>query len=310
MPPEGKYIADIVAPVLEITDRTAKIRRIDANYDMDRNEYLARAPGTPAQRFDVDTDLPITAEPKDHALDGVVPDEDFASADAAATDAMDITTLHREKLYLAKEVELVALLATTFTGAATSSPTNKWNQDAGTFFSDIDAKIDTIKTSSGVKPNALACDESVIRKIGLSANFREFVKRTLGVSQIYGRGETGLRNTADLIAQISGLQYVDYADLAMVNGAEKGQTKSLANVWGENVLLYHRETPRRKTMNTLLTVVWNGMANGVMGGVRNGWRVKQWYDADSEAMKYRVGRWWQQLALTSTTGHLFTNTLA
>jgi hypothetical protein len=309
MPPEGKYLSDIVAPTLEIAVRTAKIIRIDPNYDMDREEYLARAPGTPAKRFDVDLTRPVTVTPTDHALDGVIPDEDAASASEAVADAMDITTINREKLYVAKEVELVALLAATFTGGSTSSPTNKWGTDAGTFFTDVDAKIDTIKIASGVKPNALACDESVIRKIGHSANFREYVKRTLGVRQIYGRGETGLRNTADLIAEVLGLQYVDFADLAMVNNTIKGQTKSLGNIWGENVLLYHRETPRKKTMNTLLTAAWNGTSNTVMGGVRMGWRVKQWYDADAEAMKYRVGRWWHQVALTSDTGHLFTNVL-
>lgn len=307
------YIADRIFPKLTVNQYQGKIYKLDTAQELRRQQNTLRAPGTTANRFDIDVSAPISFQCDDHALDSVVPNEIRAARDPALVAAINETEILTEALMLDREIKLASTLATDIT--QTSSPSTKWLTHASaTPLADIRARIQTVKDAAGVKPNTLAMDDAVLSHIVQTAEFKDEVKYTVPLTQIMETND----QRALVLAALLGLREVIVAEVGLKNTAAKGKTASLSSIWDDTVYLFYKDpNPRPKYKGLGMILEWeSGNTTDVyvpggnpLGGIVGGYRVLRKYDDDLEAERIRVGCYYDLVTVNAAAGYKFTNVL-
>lgn len=157
------YIADRVFPIIDKISPKAKIARYLKGAWF-RDEAGIRGPGAVAPRGGYPVDL-ISVATKEYAFAKEVTDEDrkFASSQGAPPLKPDQDALEfcADKIDLSKERRVASMIiAGTWSGVAGEDAAGLWtpNDATNTFIIDVLARIETIRSATGLKPNVLLMD--------------------------------------------------------------------------------------------------------------------------------------------------------
>lgn len=242
------YIGDRVFPILDNVDPKAQIARyLKGAWFSD--EAGVRAPGTRAKRGGYPTDY-IGINTKEYAFAREVTDEDrrFAQSKSAPPLKPDQDALEfcSDKIDLRKERRVAELIfSSSWSGVAGEDAEGGWaSGQNNTFITDVEARIETIRSNTGVRPNVLM----------LSANVLPELKKESTILSRIQYVERGIV-TANLLAALFDLDEVLVGDAIYSTAKETkaGTEWSAKNVWEKNAgkgsafLFYRPPGPGLKT---------------------------------------------------------------
>jgi hypothetical protein len=220
------YIGDRVFPTIDNVAPAAKVARYLKGAWF-RDEAALRGPGSRAGRGGYPVDF-ITIAPKEYAFAKEVTDEDrdaikFQGAPPLQPD-QDALEFCADKIDLKKE-RLIAsmIIAGTWSGVAGEDAEGLWAGDSGnTFITDVETRIETIRSSTGLRPNVLM----------LSANTLVAVKQLTTVLDRIKYVERGIVS-APLLAALFDLDEVLIGGAVYSSAVENaaGSDFTAVNVW-------------------------------------------------------------------------------
>jgi hypothetical protein len=244
------YVADQVFPIIPNCPPEAKIARYLKGAWF-RDEAQMRGPGSEAARGGYPVDY-IDVIPKEHAFAKEVTDEDrdLASSQGGPPlqpdqDAIEFAT---DKVLLKREILVATLVkATAWSGqsAGGEDAGGLWAAGAGnTFLADVKARIDTILSATGMKPNVLLIDGGTYMSLTEESTVLDKIKYT----------QKGVL-TADLLAAILDIDQVLVAAAVYSSAKETkaGTDFTAVRIWentatkGMGFLFYRPPNPGLKT---------------------------------------------------------------
>jgi hypothetical protein len=224
------YIADRVFPIIDNCAPDAKIARYLKGAWF-RDEAQLRGPGSRAARGGYPVDY-LTVAAKEYAFAKEVTDEDrnairFAGAPPLRPD-QDALEFCADRIDLKKERRVASLVISgTWSSVAGEDAEGLWapNDATNTFISDVEARIETIRSNTGLRPNVLL----------LSANTLTAIKQlsaVLGRIQYVERGIV----SAPLLASLFDLDECLIGDAIYSSAKETkaGTDFTSVNVWEKN----------------------------------------------------------------------------
>ncbi len=220
------YIADRVFPILDRISPKAKIARYLKGAWF-RDEAGIRGPGARAARGGYPIDY-LSIATKEYAFAKEVTDEDrrFASVQGAPPlkpdqDAIEFAT---DKIDLRKEKRVADLIiGGTWSGVAGEDAAGLWAAGAGnTFLTDVRARVETIRSNTGLKPNKLIIDFGTYNSLKEESTVLDKIKYT----------ERGVL-TKELLAAILDLEEVLIGEAIYSTAKETkaGTDFTAANIW-------------------------------------------------------------------------------
>lgn len=300
--PEG-MIADLVCPrvPVEAENFTYTVFAED-NYFNIPNTKIGRK--SEANEVEFGGAL-VNAQTYDYGLDDFVPQKDIDNAVSqnSTVDPMGTATEGTAILVdLAREQRVATLFQTSanFDSGlrATLSGTTQWSH----VDSDPLAAILTAMDSMLVRPNVMTIGREVATKLSVHPKV---------VAAVYGKVGVGAAGTASgivamqAIADLLGLKAI-YVGEGFYNSAKKGQSVSIARLWGKHATLARIDTSVRSlrnpaTVTFAMTAEWQKR------------RVRTFKD-DSRGIDggttIRVAEQVNELILWQKAGYLFTNAVA
>lgn len=242
------YIADRVFPLIDKVSPRAKIARYLKGAWF-RDEAAIRGAGGRAARGGYPVDL-LSLATKEFAFAKEVTDEDrrFANESGAPPlkpdqDAIEFAT---DKVDLSKEGRVANLvIAGTWSGVAGEDAAGLWAAGSGnTFLADVRARVETIRSNTGLKPNKLIIDFGTYNSLKEEATVLDKIKYT----------ERGVL-TKELLAAILELEEVLIGEAIKSTAKETkaGTEFTAANIWEKNAgkgsafLYYSPSSPGLKT---------------------------------------------------------------
>jgi hypothetical protein len=298
-------IGDKIFPERVNGKQTGILPEIDKNKQLLRIRDLKSSPGVDFPMIRIQVDKTKTFYCDKYELGFPITDEDKASADPETNLALNGARYVVEvtKRYAEKQLAdaLVAEYVTPASADYTATPGTKWDASGGTPLADISAKISVIEGRTGITPSSLALDIQVLRGIFKTTEVQNRIIQTLPPAQQPG---TELQQ-AQVLATMLGIEEVIVAKNCFYNTAGEDATKSLSNIWGEYVFLFHKESPRIGFKGTGLKVAWNGSA----GGIKDGIIVKTVRDELHETDVVKAIGYWEWLICDKDTGFMWSNTL-
>jgi len=223
------YIADQVFPIVDNVPLDAKIARYLKGAWF-RDEAGIRAPSTRARRGGYPTDY-ISVALDEYAFAKEVSDEDRRIARMKNApplqpdqDAIEFTA---DKIDLKKEILVAAMIiGGTWSGVTGEDAEGLWKAGAGnTFLADVRARIETIRSSTGLRPNRLLIDAGTYESIKQESTLLDLIKYT----------QRGVL-TKEMIAAILELERVEIGEAIKSTAVEKkdGTDFTAVNVWEKN----------------------------------------------------------------------------
>jgi len=241
------YIGDRVFPIIDTTDPKAKIARYLKGAWF-RDEAQIRGPGARAVRGGYPIDY-LDVLSKEYAFAKEVTDEDrrFANATGAppVKPEQDAIEFCADRIDLSKERRIAAkIIAGTWSGVAGEDAEGLWAAGSGnTFILDVETRIETIRSNTGLRPNVLVLSANALKEIKMESTVLDRIKYT----------ERGVI-TPDLIAALFGLDEVLVGDAiySTAIATKAGTEWTAVNVWEKNAtkgsafLLYRTPAPGLK----------------------------------------------------------------
>lgn len=179
-----------------------------------------------------------------YALKDIVTDRDVRNADTPLTVEVDTMEFVQNSLDLEKEYRAasLALNTATYLGNAVETYTSstQWSNYSGSShpFQDIRAGIKTIWTNARVRPNTIVIPQQVADVLVEHPDYLERLKYT----------DPNLVTDNGLPSKLVGLNVVVAG--GGYNAANPGQTASIADIWGKNVILaYVDPAPKLKSIS-------------------------------------------------------------
>lgn len=244
------YIGDRVFPIIDNVSREAKIARYLKGAWF-RDEADIRGPGSRAKRGGYPVDY-LDISTKEYAFAKEVTDEDRDAVTESGApplspdqDAIEFAT---DKVDLKKERRIASTVLTgTWSGvAAGEDAAGLWapNDATNTLIADISTRIETIRSSTGLRPNVLVLDFGTYNKIKQLDALLDRIKYT----------QRGVL-TAEMIAAIFDLEEVLLGEAIYSTAKETkaGTEFTAVNVWEKNAgkgsafLFYRPSRPGLKT---------------------------------------------------------------
>jgi hypothetical protein len=142
------------------------------------------------------------------------------------------------RMAIRRERRIAALLRKTTNGGGLNlggGVSNKWNTDAATIELDISAAKSAVYNATGQVPDTLIMPYAVAAAVAVQQDIREIIKYTVNGNDVLSQGEFILPRT------LWGLNVV-IPQGALRNSAKEGGTRSLSDVWSDNVVLLKRGT--------------------------------------------------------------------
>lgn len=232
----------------------------------------------------------LSAVTRDYALDNPIPNEDIENAAGTGYDpesrGIEVTT---NLILLDREVRAAALVfnAAQYAAANKSTLTNAWDDKVNsTPIADITTALDSMI----MRPNIMVVGQAVATALQTHPDL---------VKAFYGNlGDKGIVPTS-FIAQLFGLDGF-FVGQGFLNTAKKGQTPTMARVWGNFASLIYRDSLASADQGVSfgLTAQWGGRIAGRLVdqdlGMRGGVRL-------------RVGESVTELITANDLGYLFSN---
>lgn len=298
----NEYISNRVYPSVTVKMQSDKYYKIDEEREGIRQQDDRRAPGAEAQ----EADMEMTTDnyfAEDHALRGIVTDEERRNADPAVTADIEKTELLTGKILLNKEIVLVAQLATATANDGTdlTNITDEWDDYAsGDPVGDIKkGTTRLISNSSGKIPNTMILPYSVFLAV---KDHPDIIDRCKHISSPANPAVA----TAQTLAQIFGIDEV-LIPRCFKNTAAKDATPVIVEVWGENnvMLMFKAPRPGLHTQTAGYTFEWSGSS----GVSRNGMLVKTWRENSRGGEMVQVDYYYDQKNVDTDCLYRFANTL-
>lgn len=277
------YIADRVFPIIDNISPKAKIARYLKGAWF-RDEAGIRGPGAEAARGGYPVDL-LSVSTKEYAFAKEVTDEDrkFSKSQGAPPLKPDQDAIEfcADKIDLSKERRVASMIiAGTWSSVAGEDAAGLWapNDATNTFIADVLARIETIRSNTGLKPNAMVIDfgtYNALKKLDALLDRIRYTQRGI--------------LTAELIAAMFDLDEVLIGEAIYSTAKETkaGTDFTAANVWEKNAgkgsaFLYHKPTsPGLKTPSA----GYQARVAYDEGGVR---RTTSWREASRHQDVYEV----------------------
>ncbi len=258
----GTFIADQLAPRIAVEKKSDTYYIVDAEREAIRQGDTVRAPGTVGtiSDWDLSSDTYLA---QDHAQVGFIPDEERSNADESLQDEIDKTKFLQDIIETDKEIKLESTLSSGISAGAT--PGVKWDQPTGDPIKDIRTGRQAIILATGMLPNVLMCDQSVIDALDSNPLIQDRIKYSSNSSN---------PAIADLntYAQLFKVERI-IVSTAQKNTAAKGATASISKIWGDTCYLAIAPTnPGRRTISMAFTFGWNGVRGAVGGRAVQTWR--------------------------------------
>ncbi|GAB62656.1 MAG: hypothetical protein DWB56_14875 [Candidatus Jettenia sp.] len=245
------YIGDRVFPVIPNVSPKAKIARYQKGAWF-RDEAVIRGPGSRAGRGGYPVDY-LSISTVEYAFAKEVTDEDrrFSGNPAMGEPPLkpdqDAIEFCSEKIDLKKERIIASkILTTTWSGVSGGEDAGGlWAAGSGnTFLADVRARVETIRSNTGLKPNVLMMDFGTYNSLKEEATVLDKIKYT----------ERGVL-TKELLAAILELDEVIIGEAIYSTAKEKkdGTDFTASNIWEKNAgkgagFLFHRPSaPGLKT---------------------------------------------------------------
>ena len=225
--PDG-FIADMIFPTVTVGKQSDLYPVFDRG-DRLRQQDTKRAPATRAKRVEENVGSD-TYFANNYALSAGVVIEDKVNADPilASDKAMGKTRLIMDHLMLDWEVRVAAQVNNTSNVGSSSAVSSAWN-GAGDPLGDMNTAIDNVKYANGKKVTHIVFGPKAWDAFRRDSNVRNLINGT--------NNGGGYVSEAD-VAQLLQVPNILIGDAFKNTGAE-GQSESLSEVWGDNVLLYH-----------------------------------------------------------------------
>lgn len=301
------FIADRVFPNIPVAKQSDRYYTYDRGM-FNRDEMEERAPGAESAEVGYTVDNTPTYFAKVFALHVKVPDERRANADSVLQPDREATELlihkamiRREALWVTKF--FVTGLWTNERAGVASGPTGtqflRWDVANSTPLADLRAAKQTVKRSTGFRPNKLVLGSDVWTKL---VDHPDFVDRL-------NRGQTpvgpALVNRQQL-ASILEIEEVVVAD-AISNSAKEGATNSHAFIAGKHALLvYAPARPGLMVPTGGYTFSWNGL----LGASAQGYRILKMRDDKAHSDWVEIEMAFDQKLVSADLGAFFLNAVS
>lgn len=230
----------------------------------------------------------------DYGFDDLVPNEDI-DADNQGVDPLGTATMYLTNLInLAREQRVASLVFATGSYAAgnqaTLSGTSQWSDTAN---SDPVAAIGDALDVPVMRPNIAVFGQATWTKLRRHPKIVQAVK---GTAQ--GAGMVSRQEFADLF-ELQGV----HVGAGFVNSAKRGQTASLARVWGKHAAFLYRDRVAGPQAGVTFgfTAEWGGKIAGQMDEPKIGLTGSQ---------RVRVGERVKELVVATDLGYWFQNAVA
>lgn len=297
------YIADQVFPIIDNVPPEAKIARYLKGAWF-RDEAGIRGPGARAKRGGYPVDY-IDVSTKEYAFAKEVTDEDREIARLGNAPPMnpdqDAIEFATDKIDLKKERRTAEIVLTsTWSGLSGEDAEGKWAAGSGnTFLADVRARVETIRSSTGMKPNRLAMDFGTYNSLKEESTVLDKIKYT----------ERGVL-TKELLAAILELDEILIGEAIYSTAKEKkdGTDFTASNIWEKNAgkgsafLFYRPAAPGLKT----LSAGYQARKAYLAGGAR---RTTTWRENAEHQDVYEVAEETHILQTGADLGFLWVDTL-
>ena len=224
--PEG-YVSEQLLPTIDVMQDTGKLAKYGNNHLRIQNTVMAGKGG--ARRVDVITRSQSTYEVEHHGLEGLVTEQDKRNVEKPYDAEKDETLGLSTALWLCKEKSLADTLGDTavVTQNVTLSGTSQFNDynnsdPIGVFKT---ARL-AVRDGCGKKPDTAVMEWDVFNTLA----YHPGILAALGFTQ----NRAGQLSEAEL-AKALGVKRLLVAE-AKYNSAAEGQSDSLSNVWGNNII--------------------------------------------------------------------------
>lgn len=250
-------IAEQIAPIVTVGKQSDSYN-IWSLADAYRIEEDKRAPATEANVIErsVSSD---TYFAKNYALKDKIPYEDLKNADAAfvMTERGSRVKYIKNKLYLNWEYRVGLQCTSTSNIGSSSAVASNWSDEAtgnSNPMDDLTTAMLNIEGVTGYMPN---------RAIFGRVAWKHFRNHADVIDRLYGN-QTGPTGRIISVQQAANLLELDqvYIGRAKYNSANEGQTASLTDIWGANVLLYYAPmNPSKEEPSFMYSFRWPVVTN-------------------------------------------------
>lgn len=284
------HINEMVCPEVLVNKDTGKVAVYGADNLRIVSSIKAPAGETPKIDYNISTSDAWVLE--DHELAVFVADTDIENEEKPFDGLKDGAELVSDLLSVSREYSLAGFMASTsnITNNTTLSGTAQWGQSADAPIADIQAAIASVSSNAGVHDSqiSLILPQEVFRILSLDDD----------ITDLHKYSSAGHVSAED-IAKTFGVKQVLVPN-AIFNSAAKGQTDTIASVWGKHA--WATFIPERPSLKT--------MAFGYTVRKRNGLAVDKWYDNDRRGFWVRAKDYYDQYIMQQASAYLIKDAIA
>lgn len=297
-----EYIADRVAPILDNVSPRTKITKYNKGAWF-RDEAGIRAPGSRAPRGGYGITF-VNITTNEYSFAKEVNDKDrrdakFSNSPPLQLDqeAIEFAT---DKIDLNKEIRLANLILndTTWSGGSEDAEGGWAASGSNTFLTDVRARIKTIHSSTGIRPNSLVIDFGTWNSLLEESTLLDKIKHT----------QTGVV-TQDLVASFLGLErlLIGSAVKNTAKEAADGTDATMRYVWEKNsgkgsaFLFYAPMRPGLRKPSALYQA-----RTPINGSARE---IRRYREEAERQDVYEVNEETDMIATATDLGFLWTDTL-
>lgn len=289
--PDIALIADDVLPRTPV-DQEFKYLKYDLAQGFTVPDTKVGRKSTPTEVEFAATE--VVAKCIDYGLDDLVPNEDI-EADNQGVDPLGTSVMYLTNLVnLAREQRAASLVFNTSSYAAgnqaTLSGTSQWSDQAN---SDPVAAIGDALDVPVMRPNIAVFGQITWTKL---RRHPKIVQAIMGTAQ--GAGMVSRQAFADFF-ELQGV----YVGAGFANSAKKGQTASMARVWGKHAAFIYRD--RAAGPQAGVTFGFTGQFGNKIAG-----RIDEPSIGLTGAQRVRVGERVQEVVCATDLGYWFQNAVA
>lgn len=228
------YVLDSVFPVVNV-QKESDYYYTWTQADMMRSEAARVAPGSRVPRggFGLSS---TTYQAEQWGFGWPVPRRIRDNADAAVKSEMNATGRVMDKILLAREIAIAAVLTgSSWSGAGSLAATGDWTADTGTPIADFDLQTVGIMNKIGKKANTAVMSYKVFRALRRHSDIIRFLGVGSASAGMPGGGRSGLADvTANVLSQILDIENIVVVN-AIKNTAIEGATASYSPVLTDTV---------------------------------------------------------------------------
>ena len=241
-------IADQVFPVVNV-DKETNFYYVWPREEWFRLKNSERSRGTAAKKINttVSTDTYVV---KNYALGIDVPYEDIGNADDALELQQSNANLIKDSLMLNWEDRLAVLLGNTANHGANNVLAQNYANQANTDpVADIDAGLETIRSTTGMEANVMIVSMPSWRRLRRHPNLIEYIR---GKGDNVGGGGVTQQQVANAFEVSKVL-----IGRGIKNTAGEGEAGAYSDIWSQNIILMHvAPSPGRMVATYGYTFQW------------------------------------------------------